>query len=188
MQQEMVHGAKHFTVIVMRLTPDCSAPIWPAVPFSSAAVRVKMSLRSADGQIRPNSAVFCFFFVFSPWRTLACLLSFCFCLLLWACLDQTGRAINPALHRLLYDDTDNNLSLSALHDESHLLVSSQNTPSIREVDNLFLLFEGREHLKKKKFQRSSGGQNEHISGDVSNSFYGSGLGQEWEFFIRAGLD
>lgn len=48
----------------------------------------------------------------------------------------------------------------------------------------FLLCEGREHLKIWKGQASR----TYTSGDVSNSFYGSRLGQQWEFYIRAGLD
>lgn len=67
---------------------------------------------------------------------------------------------------------------------NHILASPpKNTSSIREAANLFLLCE--------HFKTVGKGQAVHgtyTSGDVSNSFYGSQLGQEWEIYICAGLD
>lgn len=57
----MVRRMNNSTVVVMHLTPECSALIWLADPFSSVAVRRgKMSLRSADRQIQIQ------LFLFSP--------------------------------------------------------------------------------------------------------------------------
>lgn len=56
----MVRRMNNFKVVVMHLTPECSALIWLADPFSSVAVRGKMSLRSADRQIQIQ------LFLFSP--------------------------------------------------------------------------------------------------------------------------
>lgn len=147
---------KCLTVAVMHLTPECSALIWPAVPCSSVAVRDWRWASRLQTDISPKFSCFCFL----PWRTLACLPSLSSCLPLRARLHQRGRAINPALRRLPSNDTVNNSSLSTVHDESHPLVSSQNTPSIREAANLFLLLWRKGTFKK--FERSSGAQNVHI--------------------------
>lgn len=154
----------------------------PAVPCSSVTVREG---RSASGLLpwTDESKFSCLFVCFLPWRTLACLLSFC--LPARARLHQRGRAINPALRRLPSDDTRNNSSLSAVRDESHppLVSSPKYTLSLGEAPNLFLLLrEGREHLK---FLKGQAVPRPYTSGDVSNSFYGSQLGQEWEFYISA---
>lgn len=123
-----MHRMKHFTVVVMHFTPECSALIWLADPLSCVAVRQEDEPQVCR-QTDPNSAVF----VFSPEGLIAAV-----SVVLSASWPLSQRqTISPAQRRLPCDGTDNNSSVSVVHDESHPLVSSQNTSSVRGAANLF---------------------------------------------------
>lgn len=121
-------------------------------------------------------------FCFLPWRTLAWLLSLSFCQLLASSPPSDGQSNKTEPYAGCPPMTPTITRLRPRFMMNHILSSPPEIhPQSGKQLTFFLLCEGREHLKIWKGQASR----TYTSGDVSNSFYGSRLGQQWEFYIRA---
>lgn len=156
---------------MVHLTSECPVLFWP----TSSAISVAVALvrrASVCWWISPNFSCFCFLF----WRTVSRLL-------LWAHLHHRCRAINLALHPLTSCDTNNNSTTNHVSSQQTLNQDQGNSQPfhhlwLERTFNFLFYF----------FYKGQPIPSTNTSGDVSISFYGSLLGQEWELYIGAGLN